>query len=338
MLSLRSGWWLTVASCVAGCSPPPAKQTQPSPSGVVVTVATSSGDVDVAPAGSSQLCVDDAPDPDGARKRPKRTPLKRTVPSQNKRIGNVVCRAHREVWFDDTGRMRVCTVANPVTIDGIDIAADAYTHFHPNGRPHQTRLARPQLLATAAGTAIPCAAAAVVLSKAGSLEHCQLAKPITIGKVTCRGGQNVAFHPGGQLRGATVGHPYRGLSTTFPAGTRLHWHAGGALAGGWLGRPMKIRGHSIRYEFGVHPNGRLARFDLAAAETIQGHTFPERATIRLRSNGTLASAEYESDSGFMPHGEPWTDTKHLRFDCAGKLVSEHVEHYQAPAHRGHGPP
>ena len=177
---------------------------------------------------------------------------------------------------------------------------------------------------------IPCAADFIALTDAGQVELCKLAQPMTLAGVPCRGGENVAFNANGSLGGATLNRPYRALSVWFLAGTRLEWHPDGSVAGGWLRDAMGVLNHSIRYEFAVHPNGKLAKFDLAEPETIQAYSFPERATIWLRSDGSLQCAEYESDSGFMPHGEPWTDTTHLRFDCAGRIASKHVEHYQAP--------
>ena len=168
-----------------------------------------------------------------------------------------------------------------------------------------------------------------MLSKTGALEHCTPARNTTIGKITCRGGESVAFHPGGQLALAVVDQPFTLGDTELPAGTHLYFFASGALAGGWVREPARLRGVLLRWEFALHENGALRAVSLAEPRTIQGQSLPERAKVELRKDGSLKYAEFEVDQGFMPHGEMWTDTKHVRYDCASKVLSEYVEHYQA---------
>jgi len=259
----------------------------------------------------------------------KEVALTRSKPTTPVRFGKVVCEANEEVWRDADGRVRVCTIATRTTVEGVDIAAGAYTHFHASGRAYQTHLARPQTLKTAKGQPIPCGKSLVVLTEAGALEHCQLAKPVTLGAIACRKGESVAFHPGGELAMAVIDSPYTTLGTEFPAGTRLSFHPTGALAGGWIHDPLRVDGVLVRWDFAVYPSGKLHAFELAEKRTIQNHELPRRAKVELREDGSLRRAEYEVDSGFMPHGEMWTDTKYVRFDCYGAVVGEHVEHWQA---------
>lgn len=280
-----------------------------------------------APAASPRVtdCVD-TPEPPPP---PPRDELRRTVPTKNTRHGPVTCMADREVWFDDEGRMRVCTFAKAVELAGIPIAKEAYTHLYPSGTPEQTTLGRAHELTSAAGHRVPCDADFVSLGEDGTLRMCTPAVSITIDSIAVRAGETLAFHPTGELAGATIHAPYEAPLATFPAGTRLQWHESGDLAGGWLHEPMQLQGHLARFDFELHESGGLAKFDLGRDETIDGHPIPEFGTAFLRTNGSLERAIYESDSGFMPHGERWTDTTHIRFDCAGTVLEQRVEHFQA---------
>ena len=250
-------------------------------------------------------------------------------PARDVAFGSAVCKAGQEVWRDQGGRIRTCTIARRVTLFGIDIAAGAYSHFWEDGRPYQTHIARPMELVTAAGEKVQCKADFVLLSKAGALEHCTLARSTTIGKVACRGGESVAFHPGGQLSIAVIDQPLVVSGTELHEGTLLYWFESGAPAGGVLGAPTRIGGTRISSEFGLHESGALRAIHLAEARTIHGQKLPERAIVELRKDGSLQYAEFEVDRGFMPHGEMWTDTKHVRYDCASKVSTEHTSHYQA---------
>ena len=206
--------------------------------------------------------------------------------------------------------------------------AGAYSHFHADGRPYQTELARPHDLVTAAGRTIPCAAEHVVLSEAGHLLSCRLAQPIAIAGIGLQADHGVSFYPGGQLQAGTISRPLAALSALFPAGTSLSWHVDGALAGGWLRTAMEVAGFLIQYDFAVHPTGRLSRFQLSRERTISGHRFPAGSELWLRSDGSLLRAQYDADSGFLPHGEEWRDIRYLRFDCAGRVTDSRVEHWQ----------
>lgn len=258
-------------------------------------------------------------------------PVTPETPSHEVQLGRgIVCKAHEKVWRDEQGRIRTCTVARRVKAFGLDLAADAYSQFHADGRPYQTHIASQQELVTAAGEKLLCAADFVMLSKTGALEHCTLVHATVIGKVPCRAGESVAFHPGGRLAMAVLDQPMKIAGLELPAASTVFLFPSGALEGGWLKEPARIRGFLVSYEFTLHENGALHVFRLAEARTIQGQKLPERATVELRRDGSLAQAEFEVDQGFMPHGELWTDTKQVSYDCAGKVRSEYVEHYQAP--------
>lgn len=275
---------------------------------------------------AGRSCVD--PPDDEPRRRDDAD--SHSVPAAPLKIGAVTCRAGEGVWLDAEKRLVACTVDRAVTVLGVPIAAGAYTLFHPSGRPWQTTIPRPEKLRTAAGAEIPCAGGAlVVISEEGMLEGCTLAKPLSMGGVACKSGESVAFHAGGQLQAAVMDSPYSALGVTFPAGTRLSFHPSGAVAGAWLREAMSIAGYPVQWDLTVFESGRLRQLTLASALTVSGHAFPADAKLWLREDGSLYRAEYVSQSGFMVHGEPWTDTRHLRFDCRGKIVSDEVTHYQA---------
>lgn len=308
-------------ACASPAPPGPEPELPPAP------VSTLSGEAKptvAPPARAAGPCVDPPEE-----KRPPRENHAHSVPAKAVTFGRVTCKAGQGVWVDSEKQVRACTVGPAVTLEGVPIAAGAYTLFHANGRPWQTTLQRAAGFRKGDGGEIPCAAEHLVLSEAGVLEGCTLGKGITLGEVACKAGESVAFHPGGQLWAAVLDRQYSALGATFPAGTRVSFHASGKIAGVYLPEPMTIGGYPVRYQVDVYESGRLARFDLAEALEISGHAFPERAEIRLREDGSLYRAEYVAKSGVMVHGEPWTDTRHLRFDCGGGIVSDHVTHWQA---------
>jgi hypothetical protein len=255
--------------------------------------------------------------------------LTRSKPKSETRFGAVACTANEDVWRDVDGRVRVCTVARRVTLFGIDVAAGAYTHFHEDGSPYQTQLARPMALRSSKDHEVRCAAGLLVRSTAGALEHCTLARSLALGERVCRKGESVAFHPTGELAGCVIDGPHTALGTTFLAGTRLSWYPGGALAGGWSAEPLTLRGVRVRWQFSFHESGALRSASLDEKRTFQGNELPARAKVLLREDGSIWRAEYEHDSGFMPHGEPWEDTAHVRYDCHGRVVTRRIEHFQA---------
>ena len=61
--------------------------------------------------------------------------------------------------------------------------------------------------------------------------------------------------------------------------TRLRWFADGKLAGGWLAKPTRLDGLLVRWDFALHPNGRLRAFSLDEARSIGGHAFEPRSKV-----------------------------------------------------------
>jgi hypothetical protein len=325
-----------LVATLAACRAP--ETAAPDPARVVGSQARPTGALGSASPAASACPADPADPREEARAAMRRDDATFTheVPDRDKAFGALVCKAKNGVWRDPTGQVRACTVARPVAIEGVEIAADAYSLFHASGRPYQTHVARARTWKTAAGVEIPCAADFVVLTAQGALESCQLARRVELGNVACQAGQSAYFHEGGQLAGATIDRPLTALDVTFAAGTSLSWHPDGSLAGGTVREPITLSGYDVSYSFEVHPNGQLARAYLAAPRVVAGTSFPERATLHFRPDGTLRRASYEAARGVMIHGEPWTDTRHLAFDCHDGLISSRTEHYQAE-HAPHPP-
>lgn len=269
-------------------------------------------------------CVDPRPE-----QRPPDEPMTPTTPGKPVRFGDVICRGDREVWRDAQGRIRVCTIASPVTLFGVALAGDNYTHFHADGRPYQTTLAKPQAIATAEGTEIACAAEHLVLDPKGALESCTLARSTDFDRARCRGGESIHVSSSGKVEACVADRGVHGLDIVFPAGTRVSWHESGAIESAWIGEQLEIAGWRVRYEVRAYASGKLAHFELAEPRTIAGIAVPERGKVWLREDGSPWQIEYVADDGFMPHGEPWSDTRTVRFDCAGQIVSDATEHYQA---------
>ncbi|HWB80778.1 MAG TPA: hypothetical protein VG755_37705 [Nannocystaceae bacterium] len=269
-------------------------------------------------------CVDPPPDA-----RAPDEPMTPTTPGKPVRFGDVTCRGDREVWRDASDRIRVCTIATPVTLFGVPLAGDNYTHFHADGRPYQTTLAKPQTIATGNGTKVDCKAEHLVLDDKGVLESCTLARSTDFDRARCRGGESVGFAPSGVLVGCVADKGAHGLDIVFPAGTRVSWHESGAFESAWIGEPLEVAGWRVRYDVRAYATGKLAHFELAEPRTIAGIAVPERGKVWLREDGSPWQIQYVADEGFMVHGEPWSDTRTVRFDCAGQIVSDATDHYQA---------
>ena len=252
-----------------------------------------------------------------------------TTPTKPVPFGEVTCMAGREVWRDAEGRIRVCTIAKPVHLFGVDLAGENYTWFHDDGRPQQTTLARPQTLVTGGGTKVDCKAEHLVLDAAGHLESCTLAKTTKYERASCRGGESIGFASTGELTGCVVDNGTHGLDIVFPAGTRMFWHVQGGVAQAWLDKPLEIAGWRVQYQVHAYASGKLAQIELAEPRTVAGIAVPQRGKVWLREDGSTFRIEYVADEGFMVHGEPWSDTRTITFDCAGQIVSDTTEHYQA---------
>jgi hypothetical protein len=274
-------------------------------------------------------------------------PVTRRQVVHDERIGRVLCKAGNEAGVDGEGRLVFCTIARAVEMDGVPVAAAAYTLFHRNGRLYQTELAAPRALARGDGTKVACAAELVVLYDDGRLWSCRLAGRLdarAAESVRARDGaaprvrarQTVSFHRDGRLEGATIDAPLLVGKLVLPAGTSVHWDAAGAVVGGSLAAPCDLAGLRAGGEFELDGHGALRAAVLAAPGRVQGHDLPAGAQLRFRGDGTLESASYIAKRGFMIHGEEWTDTAHVTYDPSGKITGEDVEHWQSEAR--HLPP
>lgn len=260
-------------------------------------------------------------------RKPARETFRRTVPRRDRKHGTLVCAGGHDVWFD-ADRLRVCTVAHATIVRGIPVAAGAYTHLFGNGAPAQTTLARVHVLSTAAGRDVTCAPGGITLAENGSLESCTADHSEAFGRVTLQAAQRLTLHPGGELASGTIARRYVDALRTFEPGSRLRWHPHGSLAGGYLSAPTMLGSHLARAQFRVHPNGQLARFDLARDEVIAGHEFKAFSTVQFRGDGSLEAATVTAESGFMPHGERWEDGAHIRFDCDGQEIERRSVRHQ----------
>lgn len=243
--------------------------------------------------------------------------------------GPVTCAKGSELGRDTgTKKLVFCTTAKAVTVDGIPIAAKSYTLFHPNGRIYQSHASAAFDRTLADGSTVRCAAELFALEPTGTLRYCDLAAPRP-GSPKPRVGEGISFYPSGRVAGMTLDEPYKAAGNAFTAGTHLSWDDKGVLRGGRAKDPITVGALTIDWEFELYPNGKLRIAQLSKAATIQGHDFPDNAKLTFRSDGTLEAASYIAKRGFMIHGEQWTDTRSLTFDKAGKITSDHTEHWQS---------
>lgn len=240
-----------------------------------------------------------------------------------------MCRSDRDVWRDQKDRVRVCTLRDPATVAGFSLAGDNYTHFHDNGVPYQTTLAKPHTLSNPGGVTVECAADFAVLDREGRVERCALARATRFGDVAARAGGHVAFRSDGSLWVAVIDTPITVLGARIAAGSRVGFHPSGRVANVYLEESAVVSGVPIRGEFTLHENGALASFTLAENHRVGGREFQAFAEVWLYEDGSLWHVEFVADRGFMIHGEPWTDTRKITFDCSGAVTSDRTEHYQA---------
>jgi hypothetical protein len=273
-------------------------------------------------------CVD-APFPEV--KGPPDSGATMTMTPKARTFGAITCAGDREVWIDPQGRLDVCTIAKPTKVHGLALAGDNYTHFHPDGRPEQTTLAKPHTLQTAAGFDVVCAAEHVSLDEKGHVTHCTLEGKQTLGGTACRAGESAAFRPTGELWACTIDGSLALKGSTIVAGTQVSWHDNGAIASVYSPEPLVLDGIKMRYEVELHPDGTLARYTLDESRTVGGIALEAFAKVWFYEDGSPWHIEYVAKHGFMVHGEPWTDTRRITFDCAGKIVFDQTEHYQATA-------
>lgn len=252
---------------------------------------------------------------------------RRTLPADLK-AGQVTCKKGQDVGEDQQKRVVYCTTARSVTVDGIVVAADAYTLFHPNGKIYQTKVAKPFTRKLGDGSQVSCGLDHVSLDDQGALLVCDLAAPLGRSP-KARVGEGVAFYPSGKTRGLMLDETHRAFGLEFPPGVRLGFDEQGKVVGGWIPKASTIGGLALWWDFRLWPNGKFRELQLDQPAKIQGHDFPKRAKLAYRDDGTLERAEYIEKEGFMIHGEPWHDTLFLEFDKAGKITKRRSEHWQA---------
>jgi hypothetical protein len=317
---------LALASCHDGSSPAEAPRT-PSEA-VVAPLEPDASEPAARFARSKPDCVD-APFVEPGPPRDEGWTM--TSSHADTRVGTATCMKGREVWRDGDGNVRACTIAKPVRKHGLDLAGENYTLFHADGRPYQTHLAREHMLRGGDGTEYRCTIGLVVLDPKGVLEHCTLAATTKVGAITCRHDRDIALHPEGELASCEVDERVEALGAVFAAGTWLGFHRDGALARAALNDPMYVAGWLVDQDLEADDAGRLTHFTLAEKRTVGGIALPERARVWLHADGSPWHVEYIADEGFMIHGEPWSDTRDVTFDCAGRIVADTTEHYQAPS-------
>jgi hypothetical protein len=247
--------------------------------------------------------------------------------------GPVTCAKDNELGVDSvTKKLMFCTTAAAVTVEGIPIAAKSYTLFHPDGKIYQSHASVEFERTLATGTKVKCGAAVFAIDQARNLTYCTLAAPLATSPKP-RVGEGISFHPNGKLNGMTLDEPYTAAGIKLVPGTHVVWDDQGRMIGGWAKDPITVGGLSIDWDFRIHPNGKPHVVQLAKETTIARIKFPKGADLKFRSDGSLEEAAYVSDEGFMIHGEPWRDTRHLSFDKAGQITSDTTSHWQGDAPR-----
>jgi hypothetical protein len=263
-------------------------------------------------------------------KPPESEPMTMTVPKQPVNHGAATCRGDREVWRDEAGRIRVCTLASAATVEGVAIAADAYTHFFASGLPYQTTIPKDRAFKSGSDVEVPCKGGGhLVLFEQGTLDACTLGKAMTFDGTSCAPDHTVTLRPNGRLHACTLAEPMRGAGIEISAGTRVGFHPDGSFASAYLSQQTIVFGYRVQYELEVHENGELAHFTLLEPRTLAAIDLPERAEVWMRPDKSIWHIEYIADEGFMPHGEMWTDTRKVTFDCEQRIVSDVTDHWMA---------
>jgi hypothetical protein len=257
------------------------------------------------------------------------SPVKRrTLTKDEPGPSGLTCKKGTDLGTNTSGQIVMCTTAKQATADGVVVAANAYSLFHPNGRIYQTHTAANFERTLADGTSVSCGPDLVAFEPDGKLRYCKLAAA-RAGSPKAKVGEGIAFHPTGKVASMTLGEPLAVAGLVLPAESWIAWDAKGVALGGTIKGELVAGALTIRYEFGLHPNGKLKTVTLAKDATVAGHKFPAFGKLAFRDDGTLEAAEYVSDRGFMIHGEEWHDTKYETFDRSGKVTSSRKDHYQS---------
>jgi hypothetical protein len=254
--------------------------------------------------------------------------LTRSIAAADTPVGKVVCKKGKDIAHDQQKRVRMCTTATAVVVDGIPYAKAAYTLFHANGRVYQTHAGAKFDRTQKDGSKVTCGPALIALEEDGHVRYCKLAAK-RVGTPQAKVGEGISFHPDGRVSGMTLDEPYAVAGLALIAGASVYWDLKGAVIGGYVSDPITAGSLTIAYEFQLHGNGKLKVVTLRKPAKIGGHEFPDFAKVAFRDDGSLEAAEYVAKRGFMIHGEPWTDTRHMTFDRANRIATDRTEHYQA---------
>lgn len=257
-------------------------------------------------------------------------PVTRSKLLTTRKVGALTCKPAEEIGVDAKHRVVFCTTDRVADVEGLPVAKDAYTLFHPSGRIYQTHVRSPFVRTLADGATVTCAADLVALHDDGTLQYCTLGAP-RVGSPRARVGQGISFHPSGRIASQSLDEPYPVSGLALSAGSTVRWDVRGAVTGGYSSEVVRAGSLSIQYDFALHPNGQLKLATLASSVQIAGHMFPDSATLSFRDDGSLAAAEYIEAHGFMIHGEPWSDKRYTTFDTKGQVLTTRVEHHQATA-------
>jgi hypothetical protein len=316
-------WLVVMAGCAGGVASD--RSQQPVPQERSARVVASGAPRATNP---SKGCIS-LPFPDRF-KPPESEPMTMTVPKQPVKHGAATCRGDREVWRDEAGRIRVCTLAGAATVQGVAIAADAYTHFHANGAAYQTTIPSDRAFKSASDVEVPCKGGGhLVLFEQGTLSSCTLGKQMVLDGTSCAPDQTVTLRPNGRLHGCTLAEGITAVGVQLRAGIHVGFHPDGSFASAYLPEQMIVRGYRVQYELEVHENGELAHITLLEPRTVAAIDLPERAEVWMRADKSVWYIEYVADRGFMPHGEMWTDTRKITFDCEQRIVADVTDHWMA---------
>ncbi len=255
-------------------------------------------------------------------------PVARRMLAKDELIGQLWCAKGSEAGVDAKGRLQFCTTARALDVDGLRVAKGAYTLVHPNGHIYQTTLRDARAFTLADKSTVRCGADLIAMADDGHLQYCKLAAART-GTPRARVGVGISFFADGRVRTMTLDEPLQFASLALPAGAFVAWDAKGQPSSGTLTKTLVVGALPLAGEFTLYPSGKPHFVELGEPAKLAGTAFPSRAKLELREDGSLARAEYVSASGFMIHGEEWTDTTTTSFDVAGKVTATSTRHYQS---------
>lgn len=135
-------------------------------------------------------------------------PVTRQKLAADRPAGGLVCKKGEELGEDSNKRIVFCTTARAAMVDGMSVAANAYTLFHPSGKIYQTHLRAPLERVMADGKKVTCGADVIALDSDGTVSYCRLSAKLAI-TPRPRVGEGISFHPGGRVAGTTTSRSTR---------------------------------------------------------------------------------------------------------------------------------